>query len=352
MSSNSVRRPFPRRVWIPLLYGRLAVVELDCRDDRRSKSPSFPGTARNGRLDIVTYLGKGCAAMDTRYHTAKLMGHLMKVSRFPTDRPPRGGNPDGVRAGDNDKRLSQSLSRTKARVLEIALCNEWGFFFTGTFSPDRFDRYDLVSMYTTLTQGIRDLNRNRSEPIRYCFVPERHDSGAWHIHGFLLGLGEDDLSRFDTSLPLPYYLLNKIRSGHDIFNWPWFASHFGFCDLEPIRDPVASCFYITKYITKDLVSELQTHIYRASIGLNRAYSFGSFLADREAFRLSFDAQYVSVGYFDATLDLQKYVLSFLFGEIGQTVPFEVYVPPFPLISGDQIVLQNFAGWCNGNISGL
>lgn len=110
------------------------------------------------------------------------MGPVVKLNRFsgtylPQPKP-------GKRTGTAEERLSQSLCRTRARILELALCNKRQYFFTGTFAPANFDRYDLQACYKIFTQSIRDLNRHWAEPIRYMFVPERRVvfcSGVWPI---------------------------------------------------------------------------------------------------------------------------------------------------------------------------
>ena len=37
---------------------------------------------------------------------------------------------------DNDEKLSASLSRTRAAIYELALCNEWEWFVTLTLNPE------------------------------------------------------------------------------------------------------------------------------------------------------------------------------------------------------------------------
>ena len=43
----------------------------------------------------------------------------------------------------NTKKLEASLSRTKNRVTELALCNPWEYFVTLTLSPEKYNRNDL-----------------------------------------------------------------------------------------------------------------------------------------------------------------------------------------------------------------
>ena len=44
-------------------------------------------------------------------------------------------------AEDPERSMQSSRSRAKAAVRDIALCNRFGYFFTGTLSRDETDRY-------------------------------------------------------------------------------------------------------------------------------------------------------------------------------------------------------------------
>ena len=53
------------------------------------------------------------------------------------------GNDNNVDKGDDverfNERMSQSISRTKSRIFELAGCNPWDWFFTGTLNPEWHD---------------------------------------------------------------------------------------------------------------------------------------------------------------------------------------------------------------------
>ena len=64
-----------------------------------------------------------------------------------------------------------------------------------------------------------------------------------------------------------------LGEGRQIMNWKRYAESFGYVTCEPIRNLEATAKYITKYITKDLVSSqvgLNKNLYLCSHGLNRA----------------------------------------------------------------------------------
>lgn len=171
-----------------------------------------------------------------------------------------------------DSKLDASYSRARSVVLQLALCNEWEYFFTGTVDGKLRDRTDLFSFTHGLTQWIRDY-RKKGIPLKFFFVFERHaDLQAWHIHGMLSGLPESELGYFVRGQHPDYLVANGYR------NWPAYAKSFGYCSLGRIKDPIAAGFYITKYVSKELAdrgnSGVRCHLYTCARGLKRAQSFG------------------------------------------------------------------------------
>jgi len=174
----------------------------------------------------------------------------------------------------NEEKLAENISRTKNKIFEIAFCNPWDWFFTGTLDPQKYDRTDLDNYHKKLTQWIRDYNKKHGLKIKFLFVPELHSDGkSWHIHGLLYGLPVEHLKQFKLGDTMGKGLAYKVKKGDTVYNWLPYANKFGFCDLEPIKNHEAVSKYITKYISKNLamsVRELNAHQYYASRGLNRA----------------------------------------------------------------------------------
>ena len=171
----------------------------------------------------------------------------------------------------NDVKLLNNLTRAKSKILEYSLCNDWQFFATFTIDRKKFNRYELNNYHTKFTQWLRNYNKKFDCNIKYLFVPERHKDGAWHEHGFIMGLPESHLSPFTLSQRLPHYIRDKLKDGHKVYNWEAYQHKFGFCDFEPIKSHEKASYYILKYITKDLqksVSKLGNHLYYNSKGLN------------------------------------------------------------------------------------
>lgn len=175
----------------------------------------------------------------------------------------------------NDHKLEGNISRARNAIFEYAICNPWDYFLTLTLAPEN-DRYDLSKFITRLGQWLRNYGKRHDVDLKYLLVPEQHKDGAWHMHGFLMGLPADhltDFSAYKGKRKLPKYINDKIKKGSLIYNWEDYEKKFGFCDLEPIRSHEAAAKYVTKYISKSLYESaisVNSKLYYVSRGLNRA----------------------------------------------------------------------------------
>lgn len=170
-----------------------------------------------------------------------------------------------------EKKLSQAVSRAKSVIFQVAFCNDWDFFFTGTIDKTKYNRYQLDAFYKAFTQWIRDYRKKYCCDLKYLFVPELHEDGAWHIHGFVRGIPEGRLCRFIPGL----HPDKLVKAGY--LNWPDYQKKFGFCSMGCLRNLEAASHYITEYISEDLgrcVSDYGGHLYRCSLGLARAMPMG------------------------------------------------------------------------------
>lgn len=159
----------------------------------------------------------------------------------------------------NDSKLENNLCRAKSTVRELVLCNDWDYWCTLTLSPDKQNRYDLEAFIKKFSEFIHNYNRRciPEDKIKYLLVPEKHQDGAWHMHGFIKGIRNKDL----------YINQNGYLS------WKQYDSKFGFISMDRIRDKEAASSYILKYMTKDTlhsVSKLNAHAFYSSKNLNRS----------------------------------------------------------------------------------
>ena len=180
---------------------------------------------------------------------------------------------------ENQNKLDNNICRTRSRVLELALCNEWEWFVTLTLDKDKYDRYDLHKFRADLSQWLRDKNKSfkhkNKAKLQYLLIPETHKDGAWHMHGLFNGIPYQEIADFIPCV----HPENLIKSVYK--NWPAYAKKFGFISMGRIRDKAKCAFYISKYITKDLskrMFDLREHLYFSTQGLNEyenaAYVYG------------------------------------------------------------------------------
>lgn len=204
----------------------------------------------------------------------------------------------------NDEKLSSNISRAYSTIRELVLCNPFDLFVTLTIDKTKFNRYQLRTFNKALSQWIRDLNKKHGIHIKFLLIPETHKDGAWHMHGFLMGLPLEFLEPFTLDMKLPDYIRDKLLKGETVYNWPDYAAKFGFVDIEPLRSRERAASYVTKYITKDLarsVSELGAHMYYASKGLARATLLKRGTAVVEDLRPDFANEYCEVNWFDRSI---------------------------------------------------
>lgn len=131
--------------------------------------------------------------------------------------------------------IARSMRRARAKVRQLALANEFRWFVTLTLAPDRIDRYDPVAVVRAMSQWCD--NRVRRKGLKYILVPEHHQDGAIHFHGFF----NDALEAVDSG--------HTDKNGHKVYNlpdWTW-----GFTRaVELYGDHHAAVGYCCKYIGK------------------------------------------------------------------------------------------------------
>ncbi len=158
----------------------------------------------------------------------------------------------------NNYKLDNNLSRAVSTVYQLAVCNPWEYWCTLTLNPEKFDRHDMDNFIKVFSEFIHSLNRRRECKVKYLLIPETHKDGAWHMHGFINGLLDSDLSP---------------TGNKDYLTWKKYHDKFGFMSFSKIRDPENVSKYCLKYMTKDNsrnVTKLGAHLYYSSHGLKRA----------------------------------------------------------------------------------
>ena len=140
---------------------------------------------------------------------------------------------------ENDRSKTVSKNRAKQKIYELARSNDWEYFLTLTFAKDRYD-YDLLTK--KLSKWINNIKINYSPDLKYIFVPELHKDGALHFHGIVSDIG--NLPLVDSG--------HRDTNGNIIYNIDCYK--MGFTTATKVTDSGRVASYMTKYITKDLMS--------------------------------------------------------------------------------------------------
>lgn len=244
--------------------------------------------------DVISY----------EYYDKGLKKHKLEIHKKTVVDFSRSGLVNGCSSvSNNDEKLANNITRARNKILEYVLCNEFVFFVTLTLSPDKYDRHNLSQFIKDLSIFIRDYNKRKNASIKYLFIPEQHNDGSWHMHGFIMGLPYDRLELFDLhgDKNLPKYIVDKLKNNELLYYFPAYEKKFGYNIFEPIRNKKASALYMCKYLTKDLsrnVRELGYHLYYCSKGLKKAeiVKQGQFL-DSD-FNFDFSNEYGGQSFFD------------------------------------------------------
>lgn len=172
---------------------------------------------------------------------------------------------DGVRHSVNDKgeeRTKESIdhcfnssrNRSKQTIIEYARANDWEWFITLTFNPDKVNSFDYEECYKRVHKFFNNLKSRKAPDIKYLCVPEQHDSGRWHFHGLVSNIGDMEISE------------SHIKG---IYNISGFS--YGFTTATKVKDTKRVSTYICKYITKDMADlTIGRHRYIKSNNLNKA----------------------------------------------------------------------------------
>ncbi len=135
--------------------------------------------------------------------------------------------------GENAER---SMRRARAKLRRLALANGFEYFVTLTLDPAKIDRYDGAAIVRALGRWCDNMVRRHG--LRYILVPERHQDGAFHFHGFMAGPG---LQALDSGVKW---------DGREVFNLPQWK--LGFSTAQRLYgDYHAAVGYCCKYIGKE-----------------------------------------------------------------------------------------------------
>lgn len=153
--------------------------------------------------------------------------------------------------------MLRSMRRARAKLRRMALSNEFSHFVTLTLDKEKIDRYDPKAIIQRVNRLLDNLVRRHG--LRYILVPEQHQDGAYHFHGFVAG---DGLQVVDSgTIDLPWEKKPKrprdeqeraawlAAGGHVVYNLPQWSLGFSTA-IELYGTYSAAVAYVCKYIGK------------------------------------------------------------------------------------------------------
>lgn len=141
-----------------------------------------------------------------------------------------------------NRSLVCSLNRTKQAIYSVCRANDWEWFGTLTFDPEKVDSTDYDACVAALHNWLKYIRKTYAPDLKYVLVPELHDDKKkYHFHGPFSNIG---------SLELVYSGI--MKHGVKIYNLKQYKK--GFTTFSPVQSSQKLASYVTKYITKDLCS--------------------------------------------------------------------------------------------------
>lgn len=181
----------------------------------------------NGKIEIAAY------------HSPRL--RYMERSR----------NSSGKEAETSDEaqeaRTKRQIYAIRRRIKGYAFSNNFRWFVTLTFNPEKVNSSDYETAKITLLKWCRKM-RDNHEQFDYLMIPELHKSGAVHFHGLLGDISDCFIKAINPKTGEP--LIRHDRQVYNLTEW-----EYGFSDCEEIESRERAASYITKYVTSALLTD-------------------------------------------------------------------------------------------------
>lgn len=146
-----------------------------------------------------------------------------------------------------EERTRRQVYAIRRRIRGYAFSNNFRWFVTLTFNPEKVDSSDYETAKNTLLKWCRRM-RDRHDRFDYLIIPELHKSGAVHFHGLLGDIPAHFVGALNPKTGKP--IIRHDRQVYNLTEW-----EYGFSDCEEIESPERAASYITKYVTAALLTD-------------------------------------------------------------------------------------------------
>lgn len=164
------------------------------------------------------------------------------------------------------KYLKKRVKERKEKIIDIAFCNNWLYFITLTFDTKNKEYFPNGYSHETAIELLKKWINNqhhKNKNMRYILVSEFHkESGNLHFHGLF-----NNVNWSFSSAINPHTGKEIIQNGCKVYNLNDYK--YGFTTISEIKDTRKVSIYLSKYITKDLISLKNKKVFWYSRNLNR-----------------------------------------------------------------------------------
>lgn len=182
----------------------------------------------NGMLEVVAY-----NQIQTRLTGASHLGGATDKSEISDEA--------------QEARTKKQTYAIKRKIRGYALANPFEWFVTLTIDPKKSNSLDYETAKTLLLKWCRWM-RDKYKKFDYLVIPELHKSGAVHFHGLL---GDVPANFVEATNPKTgQFIVRNERQVYNLNDWK-----HGFSDCEKIISRERTASYMTKYITKELMTD-------------------------------------------------------------------------------------------------
>lgn len=150
-----------------------------------------------------------------------------------------------------EERTRKQIYAIRRRIKWYALSNDFRWFVTLTFNPEKIDSFNFDIAKNALLKWCR-LMRDRYKRFDYLIIPELHKSGAVHFHGLLGDVSANFVEATHPRTGKP--LVRHDRQVYNLADW-----EYGYTDCEQIESPERAASYITKYVTTALLTNKEMY---------------------------------------------------------------------------------------------